>query len=96
MLINKLIEEKRIDEAIKVGTTYMEKIQSANTDFKNPIPFGILNLFTEALLIKNDANALEQAKIMIKKLIDLKVYIRSPILSNVAYLALEQVRIPYF
>lgn len=91
ILINKLMEEKRIDEAIKVGTLYMEKARAAKPDFRNPFSFDTVNLLTQALLEKNDPNALEQAKIVIKKFIDLKVDILEVIVSNVVCLALEQV-----
>ena len=91
MLMNKLMEEKRFDEAIKIGIKYMEEAKPSKPENKNPFSFDAVNLLTQALLEKNDANALEQAKIVIKKLVDLKLNIQARTISNVAYLALEQV-----
>jgi len=96
MLMNKLIEEKRFDEALKVGDSYFKHHksvkQSAAADSKEAqLNLGnILRLYSEALLGKNDSGALKQAKQFLKDVSELKERLLDKSIAHVILLALEQ------
>ena len=93
MLLNKLVEEKKFEEVLKVFNKYLQNLANAKQDptNKNLVNRESIRLITEALLEKNDASALEQAKSIFKQVSELKSEIPVGSIMHVIALALDQV-----
>lgn len=87
MLMNKLLEEKRVDDTIKVGTQF---IANAKANKKFEVGLDNMKLLAEALLEKNDAAALEFGKSILKEQTEGKASIPDKAIILLALLALEQ------
>lgn len=92
MLLNKLVEEKKFEEVLKVFNKYLQNLANAKQDptNKNLVNRESIRLITEALLEKNDASALEQAKSIFKQVSELKSEIPVGSIMHVIALALDQ------
>lgn len=93
MLLNKLVEEKKFDEVLKVTNKHLQNVANAKQapTNKNLVSRDSMRLITESLLEKNDASALEQAKNIFKQVSDLKSEIPAGSIMHVIALALDQV-----
>lgn len=93
MLLNKLVEEKKFEEVLKVVNKYLQNLANAKPDptNKNLVSRESIRLATEALLEKNDASALEQAKSILKQVSELKSEIPAGSIMHVIALSLDQV-----
>lgn len=88
MLMNKLLEESRYDDVVKVFDKLSKRYQAEKDTFKNV--FISFNLVTEALLLKNDKEALKKAKSILENLIALKCEVSDLGLTRIYLLALQQ------
>lgn len=98
LLLNKLVEEKRFDDVLKVAEKHIQEVATSNskssgggTEQQRFVSLDSLKLVSEAMLLKNDAGALEQGIKFFKKVEELKLATPDRCIHQMVHLALDQV-----